>query len=94
MLPARQRIGAAASILIYALMTLVAWDRVGVIEVFPDLFSQIAMWVVFGFFVFSIVLNAISRSKAERYTMVPVSIVLSLLCFFIAMGYGTAAMAI
>ena len=52
------------------------------------------MWVIFAYFVLGIGLNAISRSKPERYTMVPVTIVLAVLSFFIAMGYGALATAI
>ncbi|MBD8022960.1 hypothetical protein [Microbacterium gallinarum] len=93
-LPARKRIGSVLSILIYAFMAVVAWDRVGAISVFPDLFSQIAMWVIFAYSVLGILMNAISRSKPERYTMVPVAIVLSVLSFLIAMGYGEVTLAI
>ena len=93
-LPARKRIGSVISILIYAFMALVAWDRVGAISFFPDLFSQIAMWVIFAYSVLGILMNAISRSKPERYTMVPVAIVLSVLSFLIAMGYGEVALAV
>ena len=90
-LPARLRIGSAASILIYALIAPIAWARVGVIDVFPEGFSVIAMWVVFGYFVLGILLNAISRSRPERLVMVPVTIVLSVLSFFIALGHGALA---
>jgi len=93
-LPARLRIGSAVAILIYALIAVIAWDRVGAIEVFPEPFSEVAMWVVFAYFTLGIVLNAISRSKPERYAMVPVSIVLAVLSFFIAMGYGALALAV
>ena len=87
-LPPRLRIGSAVSILLYALICLIAWDRVGAIDVFPAPFSEIAMWVIFAYFTLGILLNAISRSKPERYTMVPVTIVLSVLSFCIAQGYG------
>ena len=90
-LPARLRIGSGVSILIYALIDVIAWDRVGAIDVFPAQFSEIAMWVIFGYFVLGILMNAISRSKPERYTMVPVTIVLAALSFFIAAGYGLDA---
>lgn len=93
-LPARMRIGSAVSILIYVAIAVIAWDRVGAIDVFPEPFSEVAMWVIFAYFALGIVLNAISRSKPERYTMVPVSIVLTVLSFFIAMGFGALAMAI
>ncbi|MGX1703548.1 hypothetical protein [Microbacterium sp. NPDC055357] len=93
-LPARLRIGSAVSIVVYALIALIAWDRVGAIDVFPAPFSEIAMWVIFVYFVLGIAVNAISRSKPERYTMAPLSLVLAVLSFLIAMGYGVLAMAI
>ena len=93
-LPARLRIGSGVSILIYAVIALIAWDRVGAIDLFGEQFSEVAMWVIFGYFVLGILMNAISRSKPERFTMVPVSIVLAVLSFFIAMGYGELATAI
>ena len=52
------------------------------------------MWVIFAYFVLGILMNALSRSKPERYTMVPVSAVLAVLSFFIAMGYGALATAV
>ena len=93
-LPARLRIGSAVSILIYALIAVIAWDRVGAIDVFAEPFSEVAMWVIFAYFVIGILMNALSRSKPERYTMVPVSAVLAVLSFFIAMGYGALATAV
>lgn len=93
-LPPRLRIGSVVSLVIYALIALIAWDRVGAIELFPSLFSDVAMWVIFAYFVLGILLNGISRSRPERFTMTPVSIVLAALSFLIAMGYGELATAI
>ncbi|MFD4420305.1 hypothetical protein ACFWN7_02230 [Agromyces sp. NPDC058484] len=76
-LPVGLRIGSVLSILVYALIMVIAWDRVGAIDVFPEPFSEVAMWVIFAYFVLGILLNAISRSKPEGFTMVPVSIVLA-----------------
>ncbi len=53
-LPARLRVGSAVSIVIYALIDVIAWDRVGAIDVFPEPFSEVAMWVIFGYFVLGI----------------------------------------
>ncbi|RZI93624.1 MAG: hypothetical protein EOO67_06300 [Microbacterium sp.] len=92
-LPRHLRIGSIVSIALYALFAIIAWDRVGAIDLFPDMFSQVAMWVIFGYSALGIVMNAISRSRPERFTMVPVTIVLSVLSFFIAMGYGALAAA-
>lgn len=90
-LPARLRLGSAVAIAIYALIVVIALDRIGAIDVFPDLFVTIAMWVVFAYFALGIVLNAASRSKSERVVMVPVTIVLAVLSFCIAMGWGALA---
>ncbi len=90
-LPARLRVGSAVAIAIYALIVVIALDRIGAIDVFPDLFATIAMWVVFAYFALGIVLNAASRSKSERVVMVPVTIVLAVLSFCIAMGWGALA---
>ena len=90
-LPGRLRIGSLISIVIYAVIAVIALDRVGAIDVLPDTFAVIAMWVVFAYFAVGIFLNAVSRSKPERYVMVPVTIVLTVLSFFIAMGFGGLA---
>ena len=44
------------------------------------------MWVLTGYFALGIVMNAISRSKPERFTMTPVSLVLAGLCLVVALG--------
>ncbi|WP_246205132.1 hypothetical protein [Agromyces salentinus] len=85
-LPARLRIGSVVSILIYAVIALLALDCAGVIDVVPDVVSTVGMWVVFGYFVLGIGLNAISRSKPERYTMAPLSAVLAVLSLLVVLG--------
>jgi hypothetical protein len=85
-LPSRLRVGSVVSILIYAVIAVIALDRAGVIDVLPDIVSRIAMWVVFGYFCLGVVLNAISRSKPERFTMAPVTLVLAVLSLLVALG--------
>ncbi|AWB94690.1 hypothetical protein DCE93_02640 [Agromyces badenianii] len=85
-LPPRLRIGSAVSIVIYAIIAALALDRVGIIDVVSDTVSTVGMWIVFGYFVLGIPMNAISRSRAERFTMTPVVIVLALLSLLIALG--------
>ncbi|MEV8267875.1 hypothetical protein [Microbacterium sp. NPDC076911] len=91
-LPPRLRVGSVIAIVIYGVIDLIAWDRVGAVDLFPELFSEIAMWVVFAYFALGVVMNAISRSKPERYTMVPITLALAVLSLFIAMGIGELAM--
>ena len=85
-LPLRLRVGSAVSIVIYAFIALVALDRAGSVDVFPDAFSAAATWVLFAYFVLGIGMNAISRSKPERYTMAPLSLVLAVLSILVALS--------
>jgi hypothetical protein len=85
-LPRRLRIGSLVSIAIYAVIAIIALDRAGVVDLLPDLIARIAMWVVFAYFCLGIVLNAISRSRPERFTMVPVTLALAVLSFLVAVG--------
>ena len=85
-LPARLRIGSLVSIVIYAIIALLALDCAGVVDVVPDAVSIVGMWVVFGYFVLGTGLNAISRSKPERYTMAPVSAVLAVLSLLVVLS--------
>ena len=85
-LPTRLRIGSLVSIVIYGLVAVLALDKVGLTDVVPDVVSDIGMWVVFAYFVLGIPLNAISRSKPERYTMTPVVAVLAVLSLLVALS--------
>ena len=85
-LPARLRVGSAVSIVIYAVIAVLALDRVGAIDLVPDVVSTVGMWIVFAYFVLGIPLNAISRSRAERYTMTPVVAVLAVLSLIVALS--------
>ena len=85
-LPTRLRIGSLVSIVIYAVIAVLALDRAGAIDVVSDVVSTVGMWVVFAYFVLGIPMNAISRSTAERYTMTPTVTVLAVLSLLIALG--------
>lgn len=85
-LPVGLRIGSAVGIAIYVFIALLALDRARVVDTFPDRFSAVGMWIAFAYSVLGIVLNAISRSAPERYAMVPVTIILSTLSLFVALG--------
>ncbi|MEO6943314.1 MAG: hypothetical protein ABI053_01215 [Lacisediminihabitans sp.] len=86
-LPTRLRIGSIVSIFIYAAIALIILERAGPIQILGNAaVVQVAAWVVFAYFVLGILMNAISRSKKERYTMTPVVIVLAALSLAIALG--------
>ena len=85
-LPARLRIGSLVAIVIYAIIAVLALDRVGLVDVVPDAVSTIGMGVGFAYVVIGIPLTAISRSKPERYVMTPVVTVLAVLSLLVALN--------
>lgn len=85
-LPTNLRIGSVVSIVVYAVIAVLALDRVDLIDVVPDGVSTVGMWIAFGYFVLGIPLNAISRSRPERYTMTPVVAVLAVLSLLVALS--------
>ncbi|MGO2932866.1 hypothetical protein, partial [Microbacterium sp.] len=76
-LPTRLRIGSVVAVVIYAAIAAVLLSRTGVIHGGDSAFVVVATWVVFAYFVLAILMNAISRSRPERFTMTPVAIVLA-----------------
>ena len=85
-LPLGYRIASGVSILIYGFIALLALDRADVADVFPNAFSQVGIWVVFGYLTLGVLMNAISRSKPERYAMTPGALALAILALLIALS--------
>lgn len=85
-LPTGLRIGSAASILLYAVFAVVLLDRAAVITVLPSAMSVVGAWVLFGYSVLGIGMNAISRSRPERLTMTPCCAVLAVLTLIVALA--------
>lgn len=76
-LPTGFRIGSVISIGLYALFSAIIAERAGLTTLFPmRSISDIGAWVITGYSALGILMNAISRSKPERYTMTPVVIAL------------------
>lgn len=87
-LPLRYRIISAASLLIYAIQAAVYAQAAGLVA-FPLVASSLTwlLWVFVGFFALGTIMNAISRSKPERYTWTPIMVV-SLVCALIVALYA------
>jgi hypothetical protein len=83
-LPVALRIGSVVSLLIYSACAAIVSDRAKLIDVVGDDVSGIGAWVVAGFFSLGVVMNAISRSKPERFTMTPVALVLAASAYVVA----------
>jgi hypothetical protein len=78
-------VGSAISIALYALFAVVAMAKAGVLDVLPGTpVVDIAMWVIAGYLLLGVPMNAISRSPKERWTMTPTVLVLAGLAFALA----------
>ena len=84
-LPTGYRVASGASVLVCGLLALVSLDLAGVSDVFPNAFSRVAIWVVFGVLALGVLMNAISRSKPERLAMTPVALLLAGLAGWLAL---------
>ncbi|BDV31427.1 hypothetical protein [Microbacterium terricola] len=85
-LPTRLRIGSAVSVVLYAAFAALLWSGAGLLPGGDTIFVDVALWVLCGYFVLGTVMNAISRSRAERATMTPACAVLALATLVIALG--------
>jgi hypothetical protein len=85
-LPRNLRIGSAVSIALYAGFAVLILQAAGALSVLPDGFVDVAIWVLTGYFLLGIGLNAISRSRPERLLMTPLVAVLAAGCLLIALA--------
>lgn len=86
-LPGRLRLGSIVSTVLYAKFAVVILDRAGIIAVLPGRVTQVGIWVIAGVFLLCAIPNLSSRSKAERYVMAPLTLILSCLCVVIGLGW-------
>ncbi|MBF0671754.1 MAG: hypothetical protein IR160_04125 [Salinibacterium sp.] len=84
-LPAKLRIGSVVSIVLYGIFALIILAKVGAVPL-DETVADVAMWVLFAYFVLGILMNAISRSKPERYLMTPVCVVLAAASLLVALS--------
>ena len=86
-LPRSKRIGSVIAIVLYAVFAWVFLMRAGLMPlVLPEIVVDVAAWVIVAYLALGIPLNAISRSKPERYTATPIAIVLVVLAVIVALG--------
>ena len=85
-LPRKLRIASATSIVLYAIFAWFALTSAGFVGDMQDSpIITIGIWVLFGYFVLGIVMNAASRSKRERVVMTPVATALAVLYLILAL---------
>ena len=86
-LPRGKRIGSVTSVVLYALFSLVVLQRAELIAVIPwQAVVDVGSWVLVVYFALGIIMNALSRSTPERWTMAPLCAVLTVLAAIVALG--------
>ncbi|MBO1752197.1 hypothetical protein J4G33_10325 [Actinotalea sp. BY-33] len=89
-LPGRLRVSSAVSMLLYAAFALITLDRAGLTDALPPAVVVPAAWVLVAYLALGVVMNAISRSRAERLTMTPTILVLLVCTLVVALGPAPA----
>jgi hypothetical protein len=86
-LPAKFRIGSLIAIGIYAVFALIVLERAGLISLLPSpAIAGIGAWVVVAYLALGVAMNAISRSKPERFTMTPLALALCVTALIVAVA--------
>ncbi|NWL11468.1 hypothetical protein DM793_09165 [Paenarthrobacter nitroguajacolicus] len=86
-LPRKLRVGSVVSIVLYVLFGYTALAKAGLVPVLvSETFTDIFMWVLTAYFILGVAMNAISRSKPERFVMTPVALVLAVLFLLLSLG--------
>jgi hypothetical protein len=85
-LPTRLRVGSAVSVLLYAVFVLLLLQAAGAVSVLPERLADVGLWVLTGYLVLGVALNAISRSRPERLVMTPVALALAVVCLVLALA--------
>ncbi|AKK08943.1 hypothetical protein CTEST_07530 [Corynebacterium testudinoris] len=85
-LPQRLRLSSLMTVLIYLVFGAILLCRAGVLPGGSNLAVVILTWALFAFFGLSVLVNGISRSPAERWTMTPISAALAVATLVIALG--------
>lgn len=86
-LPVRLRVGSVVSIGMYVFFAALVLSKAGIVPIIDSgAFLDISLWVVTAYLATGIPLNALSRSKPERYTMTPVVTVLVVCFVVVALG--------
>jgi hypothetical protein len=84
-LPTGLRVGSAVSIALYAGFAVLILGAAGALDVLPDGFVDVAIWVLTAYFALGIGMNAISPSRPERLLMTPVAFGLAIVSLVLAL---------
>lgn len=85
-LPRRLRIGSVVAVVLYVAFAALLLSRGGVLPSREGAPVMVLTWILFAYFAVGVVLNGISRSRPERWTMTPVCAMLALMTLIIALS--------
>lgn len=86
-LPLKLKIGSIIAVVLYLFFAAVLLTKAGVVQLIgSQAVVNIAMWVIFAYLALGIIVNAISRSKPERFVMTPVAAILVVIFLLVAIG--------
>lgn len=83
-LPLKLRIGSIVAILLYCVFAAFALDKTGRVDIMPNSIVDVGMWIITGYFIVGVIVNALSRSKPERLVMTPTALLLAVAFAIIA----------
>lgn len=84
-LPTNMRIMSLVAIGIFVLGLISVIERAEIIIIFNNpILVLVVVWVITIYLAFNTLLNAISKSKPEKLIMTPLSLILSICCFIVA----------
>lgn len=86
-LPTGLRVGSAVSIALYAAFGYAALANANIVPPLGnETLTSVIAWVLTGYFVLGVLMNAISRSKPERTVMTPVALSLAIAYLVLAVN--------
>lgn len=82
-LPKKLRVSSLVAVAIFGVFAAFILSKMRWLPIInSQLVVQIGLWVIFAYLVLMILANGMSRSKYERYTMTPVTVILAM-CFLV-----------
>lgn len=77
-LPRNLRAGSVLSIIIYVGIAICLLSKSSIYRIIPQgNVLDALVWIIFAYLILGIFMNAVSRSRRERYTMTPIAILLA-----------------
>ena len=84
-LPTNLRIASLIVVGIFVFAIIIVLERAEIITIFNnDLLTVIVIWILAGYSSLNVLMNAVSKSKWEKRIMTPLSLIIAICCFIIA----------